>query len=140
MKSLKSPQGVIIIFLTLFIVACCFFIVRIEIKAASLQSQWDEHQKSLKNNEDVLSDLNQFVRDIKNGPIIQLAKENLLLNYDLTFLLLDIDEIKALCEGDISFGSVLGKYFGYDSKKNETYMRGVGKGTVFIESSNKKMW
>jgi len=138
MKSLKSPQGVIIIFLTLFIVACCFFIVRIEIKAASLQSQWDEHQKSLKNNEDVLSDLNQFVRYVKNGSVLKLKQLNLLLSNGNTMLILDAANFEGTSDGDISFGSFTGnkKYFGYDSKSKTTFMRGVGNGDVFVRSNN----
>jgi len=64
MKLLKSPQKTLIIFLTSIIIVSFFFIVRLEIKAASLQTQWKEHQKSLKANEDVLMQLETFRRQI----------------------------------------------------------------------------
>jgi len=137
MKSFKSPQRVIIILLTSFIVLCCFFIVRLEIKAASLQSQWDEHQKSLKNNEDVLNNLDQFNREIKNnGPEIQLTKNNISLRNELTWFSMDFDKIKAVCDGDISFGNNSNNYFGYDADKIETFLKGNENGTTLIEIEN----
>ena len=67
MKSFKSPQRVIIIFLTLFIMLCCFLIVRLEIKAANLQSRWNEHQQFLNKNMDLLDELELFSRSTKKG-------------------------------------------------------------------------
>lgn len=133
MKSLKSPQRVVLIFLTSFIVVCCFFIIRLEIKAANLQSRWDEHQKSLKINEDVLYDLNKFTRDVKDGSIAKLVNGN-------TMLVLFGDKLEGLSGDDINFGSSDGKtnYFGYNSKTQKTYMKAVGNGAVSIGNKNDK--
>jgi hypothetical protein len=62
MKLLKSPQKTLIIFLTSIIIVSFFFIVRLEIKAAELQTQWEKHQESLKANSDVLEGLERFYR------------------------------------------------------------------------------
>jgi hypothetical protein len=62
MKLLKSPKNTLIIFLTSIIIVSFFFIVRLEIKAANLQTQWEKHQESLKNNADVLENLERFYR------------------------------------------------------------------------------
>lgn len=64
MKLLKSPQKTLIIFLTSIIIVSFFFIVRLEIKAANLQTQWEKHQKSLKNNADILENLERFYRSV----------------------------------------------------------------------------
>ena len=48
MRLIKSPQKTLIIFLTSIIIVSFFFIVRLEIKAANLQTQWEKHQESLK--------------------------------------------------------------------------------------------
>ena len=57
MKIFKSPQRVLILFLSVLIVTSFIMILRLEGKAASLQTQWEEHQKSLKANKDVLQNL-----------------------------------------------------------------------------------
>lgn len=136
MKAFKSPQRVTIVFLTLFIMLCCFLIVRLEIKAANLQSQWDEHQKSLKINEDQLYDLDQFRRNIKNGPQIQLLPEIIWLYIDGASLELKKNTMKGYSNGDISFGKGKSSYFGYDSDSKTTFMRGVKNGNVFIRSKS----
>ena len=69
MKLLKFPQKTLIIFLTSIIIVSFFFIVRLEIKAASLQTQWEEHQKSLKNNRDVLTQLESFRRQVTKSTL-----------------------------------------------------------------------
>jgi hypothetical protein len=70
MKFLNYPQKVIISFLIAFLLLLGFMIIRLELKAASLQSRWEEHQKSLKKNEDILDNLNYFWRKVKKGQII----------------------------------------------------------------------
>jgi len=64
MKFIKSPQKTLIIFLTSIIIVSLFFIIRLEIKAANLQTQWEKHQESLKNNEDILQHLESFFRSV----------------------------------------------------------------------------
>ncbi|MGB5892745.1 MAG: hypothetical protein WBG58_01110 [Ignavibacteriaceae bacterium] len=64
MKFIKSPQKTLIIFLTSIIIVGFFFIVRLEIKAANLQTQWEKHQESLKNNKDILQHLESFYRSV----------------------------------------------------------------------------
>jgi hypothetical protein len=115
-------------------VVCCFLIIRLEIKAANLQSRWDEHQKSLMNNEDVLYDLNRFARSVKEkGGSIKLHNASGILTfYD--------DRFECSSSGDFIFEDMNGtnKYFGYDSKNNETFMNGVENGTVTIGNENLK--
>jgi hypothetical protein len=134
MKSFKSPQKVVIIFLTLFIMLCCFLIVRLEIKAANLQSQWDEHQKWLKNNEDVLFGLKRFGREVKG------QYGTLKLWNDYGYLIFWDNQVKIQSSGDFIFENMNGtkKYFGYDSKNNETFMNGVENGMVTIGNENLK--
>jgi len=67
MKIFKSPQKVLILFLSILVALSSIFIVRLEIKAASFQTQWEEHQKSLKANEDVLVKLKMFGRYTGNS-------------------------------------------------------------------------
>ena len=102
MKSFKSPQRVILIFLTLFIILCCFLIVRLEIKAANLQSRLDEHHKSLEQNKDVLENLDSFTRKVKNGSI-SINGENVTLSKDKTMLELSSSNIKLGISQDIAF-------------------------------------
>ena len=64
MKFIQSPQKTLIIFLTSIIIVSFFFIIRLEIKAANLQTQWEKHQESLKNNEDILQHLESFFRSV----------------------------------------------------------------------------
>ncbi len=64
MKIFKSPHKVLILFLSLLIVISFIMIVRLEGKAASLQSGLDEHHKSLEKNLDVLEYLDFFKRRI----------------------------------------------------------------------------
>ncbi len=69
MKLLKSPKNTLIIFLTSIIIVSFFFIVRLEIKAANLQTQWEKHQESLKKNEDVLTQLESFRRQVTKSTL-----------------------------------------------------------------------
>lgn len=151
MKPFKSPQRVIIVFLTLFIVVCCFFIIRLEIKAANLQSQWEVHQKSLEKNRDQLELLNIFYRSVgKKGSCILKADQDMLylISGDTWFTITDNDVLlrtnfsskggsriglegnnfEIQVNGDLDFGSSSNKYFGYDSKEKLTYLYGIGKG------------
>ena len=69
MKILKSPQKVLILFLSVLIVISFIMILRLEGKTAILQSRLDEHHKSLEKNKDVLDNLDSFSRMIKNSGI-----------------------------------------------------------------------
>ncbi|MBT8386650.1 MAG: hypothetical protein KJO12_04500 [Ignavibacteria bacterium] len=121
MKILKSPQKVLILFLTGLVIISFFMIVRLEGKAASLQSQWEEHQKSLKKNKDVLENLDVFSRFVKKNNI-KVDGNNVLLTADNTWVIAGNDYFKVITSGDIELGSDTDKYLGYDSQKKLTYI------------------
>jgi len=138
MKAFKSPQRVTIVFLTLFIMLCCFLVIRLEIKAANLQSRWDEHQKSLKQNEDILDELNWFIRSTKKGEAsFELMNEAASMRGGKNFIGISSLGIDGRSDSDIKFGGKKPyiEYFGYDSKSKSTFMRGVGNGNVLIRSN-----
>ncbi len=91
MKLLKSPKNTLIIFLTSIIIVSFFFIVRLEIKAANLQTQWEKHQESLKKNKDSLAKLEVFARYVGKG-VIKLDNSGIILNYSDSWLYLGTDE------------------------------------------------
>jgi hypothetical protein len=78
MKFLKSPKDALTSLLILLLVVSCFWIVKSEIRAASLQSRLDEHHNQLKNNSDELDNLKQFMRRAGNN-IIYIDKDMLQL-------------------------------------------------------------
>jgi len=115
MKLLKSPQNTLIIFLTSIIIVSFFFIVRLEIKAANLQTQWEKHQESLKNNTDVLIQLESFRRHVEKNLLkmdingIDLISDKSWFNVSNNSILIDSNgslEIEA--KGDISIKSLNG--------------------------------
>jgi len=115
MKLLKSPQKTLIIFLTSIIIVSFFFIVRLEIKAANLQTQWEKHQESLKNNTDVLMQLESFRRYVEKNLLkmdingIDLISDKSWFNVSNNSILIDSNgslEIEA--KGDISIKSLNG--------------------------------
>jgi len=115
MKLLKSPQKTLIIFLTSIIIVSFFFIVRLEIKAANLQTQWEKHQESLKNNTDVLMQLESFRRHVEKNLLkmdingIDLISDKSWFNVSNNSILIDSNgslEIEA--KGDISIKSLNG--------------------------------
>ena len=130
MKSFNASQRVMIIFLTLFIVVCCFLIVRLEIRAANLQSQWDEHKKSLNENMDVLNDLKLFARNVKSGGQIKLSNSLIMRGGGSNnHLILDPS-------GSISFENLTNgsEYLKYDSKLNWFYIRSENNKKGIVES------
>ena len=64
MKFIKSPNGALTLLLIILIVVSCFWIVKSEIRTASLLSRLDEHHEQLKNNSDELDNLNTFIVSI----------------------------------------------------------------------------
>jgi len=120
MKLFKSPQKILILFLSVLIVISFFMIVRLEGKAASLQSRLDEHHKSLKQNEDVLSNLKVFQRMIQvNGIYL----DNKLVGFFAGNSRLDMtnDEVK-LSSDDIEIGPSTNKALGYSKNEDYIYM------------------
>jgi len=90
MKLLKSPQKVLILFLSVLIVTSFIMIVRLESKAASLQTQWEKHQESLKKNKDSLTKLEVFARYVGKS-VIKLDNSGIILNYSDSWLYLGTD-------------------------------------------------
>lgn len=121
MKFFKSFQKVVITVLLLLLVICCFMIIRLESKTASIISQWDEHQKSLNKNEDVLSKLDVFSRFVKKNSI-KVDGSNILLLANNTWVTIGDNEFDVLTNGNIKLGSNTDDYLGYDSQKKVTYI------------------
>ena len=140
MKIFKSPQRVLILFLSVFLILSSIFIVRLEIKAASLQSRLDEHHKSLEKNKDILYDLDTFKRIIKNNGII-IGDKVALINAGHSSLSLQESDIEIESNGNITFsiptksffymgkdgkikiGHLKDKNFGYDPNVDLLYMK-----------------
>jgi hypothetical protein len=125
MKLLNSPQRILILFLILSIFICLFLIIRLETKAASLISQWDEHQKSLNKNKDILSNLDVFSRLIKKNSI-KVDGSNILLLANNTWVSIDGNNFDVQSSGNIKLGANTGDYLGYDSQKKLTYINYEG--------------
>jgi len=125
MKILKSPQKVLIVVLTSFIVISCFLMVRLEIKAASLQSRLDAHHKSLENNHDMLDGLENFARFVKKN-ILKVDERHIFLIADKTMVTVGKDDFDVSTSGNIKLGSNTDKYLGYDSQKKLTYINHDG--------------
>jgi hypothetical protein len=122
MKIFKSPQRILIIFLSVLIIISFIMIVRLEGKAASLQAQWEEHQKSLKANEDVLQNLDAFSRLVKKNAI-KVDGSNVLLLANNTWVTIGNDEFNVSTDGNITLGSDTDDYLGYDSQKDLSYIK-----------------
>jgi len=129
MKILKSPQKVLIIFLSVFVILSAIFIVRLEIKAASLQSQWDEHQKSLKNNEDILSKLNVFGRYVKQN-VIKVDGNAIQIMAGQSSVILDNNTVNIETKGDITIGRLNNKKIGIDTQQDYIYLTHKGASLV----------
>ncbi len=125
MKVLKSPQSVLILFLSVLIVISSILIVRLEIKAASLQSQWEEHQKSLKKNEDVLYNLEVFSRLVKKNAI-KIDGNTVQIIAGQSVVVLDNNSINIETKGDISIGRFNNKMIGVDIQKDNIYLKHKG--------------
>jgi hypothetical protein len=121
MKILKSPQKVLILFLSVLIVISFIMIVRLEGKAANLQSRLDEHHKSLKQNEDVLSNLKVFQRMVQvNGIYL----DDKIVGFFTGKSRLDMTDDKVILssDGDIEIGPNTNKSLGYSKNKDFIYM------------------
>ena len=125
MKIFKSPQNILILFLSVLIVISFIMIVRLEGKAASFQTQWEEHQKSLKANEDVLYDLDVFSRMVKKNSI-KVDGNNIILLANNTWVTLGNNDFDVSTNGNIKLGSDTDNYLGYDSQKKLTYINHDG--------------
>lgn len=124
MKILKSPQKVLILLLTVFVIASSIFIVRLEIKAASLQSRLDEHHKSLEKNKDILENLDFFIRKIKSNGI-SIDDKKVVISADKSTLELKNDWIELGISSDILLAcspNLLGMQF----KSNKIALGNVG--------------
>jgi hypothetical protein len=121
MKIFKSPQKVLILFLSVLIVISFFMIVRLESKAASLQTQWEKHKKSLEKNEDVLDKLNTFSRFVKHN-ILKMDPNDIMLISGKTWFNLSNDDVFLETNGNLSLGTPTKPYIGFD-KSGNVYLR-----------------
>ena len=140
MKIFKSPQRVLILFLSVLIVTSFIMIVRLEGKASSLQSSLDEHHKSLKQNEDVLSNLKVFQRMVQANGIYL---DNKLVGFFAGNSRLDMTNDKViLSSDDIEIGPSSEKNMGYNKSDDTIYMLHKGAriilGQITTLSSGKK--
>jgi len=121
MELLKSRKGALTFLLLVLLFVSCYWIVKSEIRAASLQSQLEEHHKQLKGNSDVLDGLVTFFRGTKNGSFT--ATENLAsMIADLASITLKDDKVEIETPGDIEIGNGNDKRFGYNKEKDYFYM------------------
>jgi len=104
MKILKSPQKVLILFLTVLVVLSFIMILRLEGKTAILQSRLDEHHKSLEKNKDVLDNLESFSRMIKNNGI-SIDGNKVTLQSGQSTITLQNNNINISSNGDIVMGT-----------------------------------
>jgi hypothetical protein len=150
MKIFKSPQKVLILFLSVLIVISFIMILRLEGKTASLQSQWQNHQSSLQKNEDILDKLNVFARLVKNNAI-RLDGNNIVLmsgssvigledkgvgvttdgniqidNQSGSELIFEKENVILKVKGDIQIGPSKDKYIGYNAKEDRLYIHHSG--------------
>ena len=103
MKILKSPQKVLILFLTVLVVFSFIMILRLEGKTAILQSRLDEHHKSLEKNKDVLENLDYFIRKVKNTGI-SADGNNVVVRADQSSLLVQDNQIDLSSNGNVAIG------------------------------------
>ena len=104
MKILKSPQKILMLFLSVLIVISFIMILRLEGKTASLQSRLDEHHKSLEKNKDVLNNLESFSRMIKNNGI-SIDGNKVTLQSGQSTITLQNNNIDISSNGDIAIGT-----------------------------------
>ncbi len=135
MKFLKSRKGAFTFLLITLLVASFFWIVKSEIRAASLQSQLEEHHKQLKGNSDVLDGLVTFFRGTKTGSIM--ATENLAaMIAGLASITLKDDKVEIETPGDIQIGNGKDIRFGYNKEKDYIYMVNGGIKLNFGKHAN----
>lgn len=104
MKFFKSPQKVLIVIMFVLLVISSIFIVRLELKAASLQSRLDEHHKSLEKNKDILENLDSFTRKIKSNGI-SIDGNKVVINAGKSSITLQNNNIDISSEGKIAIGT-----------------------------------
>lgn len=125
MKFLKSPKDAITFLLVALLVVSCFWIVKSELKAASLQSRLDEHHKQLQNNSDVLENLSSFIRKINNNGIT-IDGNKILIAAGQSVIKLENNKISIETPGEIQIGNSSDINFGYDKKSDALYMKNKG--------------
>jgi len=103
MKILKSPQRVLILFLTALVIISFIMILKLEGKTASLQSRLDEHHKSLEKNRDILDNLESFSRMIKNTGI-NINGNQVIVRADQSSLLVQNNQIDISSNGNVAIG------------------------------------
>ncbi len=136
MKIFKSPQKVLILFLSVLIVISFIMIVRLEGKAASLQSRLDEHHKSLEKNRDILDNLDSFSRMIKSSGI-SIDGNKVVINAGQSSLTLQNNNIDISSDGRIAIGTPTKSiinikkngdvFIGPDNQKNLGYDKSIDK-------------
>ena len=93
MKLLKSRKGALTFLLVALLIVCCFWIVKTEIRAASLKSRLDEHHKQLEQNADYLKGLTGFLRSAGMNKL-HFDKEVITISSGNTKMTMDSDGIK----------------------------------------------
>jgi len=126
MKFLSKNNGVITILLIMLLLVSSFFIIQLEMRAASLQSRLDEHHKQLQNNSDVLEGLVFFDRGTSKANI-QLTEDIAFLSSELASIKLKNNKVEIETPGDIQIGNGKDIRFGYSKKLDVFYM--INKGT-----------
>jgi hypothetical protein len=125
MKFLNNRKGTLTFLLIVLLVVSCFLIVRLEIKAASLQSRLDEHHSELKNNSDELENLSSFIRKINNNGIT-IDGNKILISAGQSVVKLENNKISIETPGEIQIGNSSDINFGYDKKNDALYMKNKG--------------
>jgi hypothetical protein len=93
MKLIKNPNGALTFLLIALLVISCFWIVKSEIRAASLQSRLEEHHKQLAQNADYLKGLTGFLRSAGMNKL-HFDKETITINSGNTKLTMHSDGVK----------------------------------------------
>ncbi len=121
MKYLKSRKGALTFLLVALLIVCCFWIVKSEIRAASLQSRLDEHHKQLQVNSDVLEGLVFFNRGTSKANI-HLTEDIAYISSELASIKLKNNKVEIETPGDIQIGNGKNIRFGYSKEKDYFYM------------------
>ncbi len=109
----KPGYSVLILLFSL----CFFWLIKLEIEAASLKSILQEHHKSLDDGYDILRVKDPFMRSITDNSFISLMDDNAVMQIYNTSIGLLKDELRMTTQGDINIGKQKEKYIKYDSKK-----------------------
>ena len=156
MKFFYNRKSTVTILLIALLLISCFLIIRLELRAASLQSRLDEHHSELKNNSDELVQLKKIHRKVGDNfihiskALLQLGtgpNTNLVFNEEIFSLIIrtgdlrfEIAEYKhykiielinenskiILKDGNIEIKVADDKSFGYDKKSDLLYMKNKG--------------